>query len=181
MNKTIGVLGISEERSMKDVILQKEFNCARNNERIRHVDGGSIGVIGVNYDERSSADKKLQNEFSCSRENYCSGSGGNNMQMIEPRSSKDRMMLREFNPGACQEQFQYRSGHYNQKDKIASRNKESFYCKCQGNCGCGNNCNCGSNCPGGCGGAKESFPSGFATLNANPYNTSSNVKYVPLE
>lgn len=176
-NSTIGVISTPDGRSQRDLQLQKEFSCARHGQPGQRVVGDSVTVLGFNTEERSVRDKQILAEFSCSRENYSTP------KMIYPRSPKDVAMLKEFNPGVCHETFQYQGSHSGQREKIARRdlsslgrmNAESYGCPC----GCpGQRCNCPRNCPCGCNNV-ENYQA-LASLNYNPYNTSSNVTYVPL-
>ena len=118
-NSTVGVFSTGENRSQRDMQLQSDFNCKRPNQSLPRTNGNGTGVLGSNISERTSRDKQLQNEFSCSnkRENYCSGSPGpsphpNSDEMIYPRSVRDKAMLKEFNPGACQIQRELSRENY---------------------------------------------------------------------
>jgi len=146
-NSTIGVISTPDGRSKRDLELQQAFSCKRPNQNIPNVAADSLGVLGFAMEERSGRDKQMLSNFSCSsRENY-------SPEMIYPRSVRDMQMLHDFNPGACQENFQFQGNHYGQRAKIARR--EDY---------------CGS-----------SNPSPIAQLNFNPYNSSSSIKYVPLQ
>lgn len=179
-SSTIGVISTPDGRSQRDLQLQQNFNCSRPNQTNQPIIGNGVSVLGFDIEERSVRDKQLLGNFSCSsRENY------SEPQMIYPRSEKDMALLREFNSGACKETFQYQGSHQGQREKIARRDlsKESYGCPC----GCpGKKCMC-RNCPycncnrveNYCGSQIDSGQ-GFARLNFNPNNSSSNITYVPL-
>lgn len=164
---TIGVISTPDGRSQRDLEMLKAFSCKRQPRDIPKVVGDGIGILGSDIEERSIRDKQMAVNFSCSsRENYSD-------QMIYPRSEKDMAMLREFN-GPCQE-------------KLAKQNfaNESYCRGCPCGCNGGRNCQCRcKNCPY-CHSSVENYCGSsmpeIQRLNYNPYNSSSNIKYVSLQ
>jgi len=149
-NNTIGVISVINERSQRDLQLQKNFSCTRTSNPSNLMVRNGTGVLGTGVEERSVRDKQMIGNFSCSsRENY------SKTKMIYPRSEKDTYMLSKFN---CNENF-----------KQVSNLERENYCGCQGTCNCSQRHGCG------CGGIPH------ATLNFNPYNSSSNITFVPLQ
>lgn len=126
-----------------------------------------IGVMGSANEERSVEDNLLQSDFGCVREGYVSG------EMIEPRTEYDMIMLRQFG-GGCNESYD------SLQAKRKARERRENYCPmsmrqaCPGRCGCMGGCGC-ANCPYR---VRENY--GIGLSNGNPYNTSSNVRYLPL-
>jgi hypothetical protein len=169
---TIGVISTPDGRTLRDMQMLQNFSCKRPNQMGDNIIGNGTVVLGSNIEERSGRDRQMLSEFSCSREGYVGPDG-----MIYPRSVMDRVMLKEFN--RCGDQV------------------ENYRCPC----GCGGDCRVGCGCPRGCpcyqnvrenycgsGGINFIASNGpningngpFAQLNFNPYNSSSNINYVPL-
>lgn len=123
-----------------------------------------FGVMGSAIEERTKEDSLLQKDFGCVREGYTSG------EMLEPRTAYDMNMLKQFNH--CGESY-----NSLQARRLAREN----YCPmmmrqpCPGRCGCMGGCGC-PNCPYR---VRENY-GGVGLSNGNPYNTSSNVRYLPL-
>ena len=148
------------------------------------------GVLGYNnlYD-RTDRDKQMISAFSCagSKENFTSSESGfrvhphaveleasKNMDMIYPRSVMDQPMLKEF---SCPCKEGYTSRARENFTHSANSTPSASQCHCGPNCPCGPNCRCGPNCNCASNGVNKGP---IASLNFNPYNSSSNVNYVPL-
>lgn len=149
-NNTFGVLGTGEERTNEDMKLQQVFSCQRATNVVYPV-GDVIGVIGSNNEQRSETDAILQKDYGCVREGY------RMPEMLEPRSSYDIGMLKQFNVG-CEEM-------YNSFGRSRVVSIQCKGCGCQGRCGC-------PNCP-------YRVRENYGAV-GNPYNTSSSVRYLPL-
>lgn len=164
-NNTFGVLGTEEARTQYDITLQQDFNCQRVSLSPQYKSGDGIGVIGSNIDERTDSDRQLQRDYGCVKEGYRQI---DTVQMIEPRTEYDMQMLRQF--GGCGEGY-----NSLQARKLSMQRRENF-CpmarSCRGGCGCMGKCRC-PRCS-----YREDF--GVGLTNGQQYNTSSNVKYLPL-
>lgn len=149
-NNTFGVLGSREERTNEDMKLQQVFSCQRAT-NLLYPEGDGIGVIGSNNEQRSETDAVLQKDYGCVREGY------RMPEMLEPRSSYDMNMLKQFNVG-CVEMY------------------HSLFMpvQCKG-CGCQGSCRC-PNCAYR---VRENYGS-VGLTDGHPYNTSSRVRYLPL-
>jgi hypothetical protein len=171
-NNTFGVLGTGEERTLEDMKLQDVFNCQRAT-NLLYPPGDGIGVIGSNNEQRSETDTTLQKDYGCVREGYRMPE---TVQMLEPRSSYDMNMLKQFNVG-CGESYDTLQGRRIARDRRESYIPvkpvvRSFVCKgcgCQGGCGC-------PNCPYR---VRENYGA-VGLTDGHPYNTSSRVRYLPL-
>lgn len=152
MDKLIGVLGYDNTRSQTDKRYLSEFSCqGRKYADNKMLPNDGSGVLGYVQEERSLRDMQLLKNYSCSRENYTDTS---RMEMMtEPRSPRDIAMLKEYNPGTCKEGYLQRGGHMGQSGKVQYLRN---------------------------GGPFENYECPYARLNYNPYNSSANVKYVPL-
>ncbi len=150
MDKVIGVLGFDNTRSQTDNRYLSQFSCDRQR-NINYISGDGSGVLGNANETRSVRDMQMIKDFSCSKENYRSDQ--KIAVMLEPRSVKDMAMLREYNPTLCTEGYMQRGGHMGQSAKVQYMQN---------------------------GGPFENYECPYAQMNYNPYNSSTNVKFVPL-
>jgi hypothetical protein len=102
---TIGVSSPVDERSAKDMAMQKSFSCSSKFPSGKSVVGNGIGALGLAYEERSSRDMQLARNFGCgTRENYQS--------LTDPRTERDVAMLKMFG-GGCSEGYTHDRLNYN--------------------------------------------------------------------
>jgi len=153
MDKVIGVLGYDNTRSQMDKMYLSNFSCDRRPQATLVMPKDVSGVLGNVNEGRSVRDMQMLQGYSCATtENYRSDS--KIVYMMEPRSEKDKVMLKEFNSGVCKEGFLQRGSHMGQSAKIQYMQN---------------------------GGPFENYQCPYAQLNYNPYNSSSNVKFVPMQ
>lgn len=173
-NNTFGVLGTGEERTLEDMKLQDDFNCQRAT-NLLYPPGDGIGVIGSNNEQRSETDTTLQKDYGCVREGYRMSQ---TVEMLEPRSSYDMNMLKQFNVG-CGESYNSLQARRIARDRRENYGVPLFIPRramaCAGGCGCQGGCGC-PNCPYR---VRENY-CGIGLENGHPYNTSSSVRYLPL-